>query len=273
MKTEKRVVHVFIVSDATGMTAERVITVVMAQFKKIKPIFKRFPYIRTKEQVEDIFARAEMHDGIVVYSVVSPDLDAWIQSEKRKRDVYTVNFFGPLLKRMGRLFNMMPHILYRPGLLRNVGEESIRVADAIDFTLRHDDGQGINTLGKADLILLGVSRTSKTPTSLYLSCNYSLRVANVPIILNVAPPKKIFTLKRRKVGFTITPEWLAAIRQKRLKYAGPLDYTDLAQIRRELAYSHGIFSQIEDLQIIDVTNSSIEEIVNRIMEERRMATT
>lgn len=267
MSPEKKKVHVFIVSDATGMTAERVITVVMAQFKKIKPIFKRFPYIRTKEQVEDIFARAEQHDGIVVYSVVSPDLNGWIRSEKRKRDVYTVDFFGPLLKRMGSLLNMIPHIVFRPGLLRSVGEESIRVAEAIDFTLKHDDGQGIENLGRADLILLGVSRTSKTPTSLYLSCNHSFKVANIPIISGITPTKKIFTLKTRKIGFTITPEWLAAIRQKRLKYAGPMNYTDLTYIRKELAYCHGIFDQIEDLQIIDVTNSSIEEIANKIMEE------
>ena len=267
MSLEKRKLHVFIVSDATGMTAERVITVVMAQFKKIKPIFKRFPYIRTKEQVEDIFTRAEAHDGIVVYSVVSPDLNGWIRSEKRKRDVYTVDFFGPLLKRMGSLLNMIPTIVFRPGLLRTVGEESIRAAEAIDFTLKHDDGQGIENLGRADLIILGVSRTSKTPTSLYLSCNHSLKVANVPIILGINPPKKIFTLKRRKIGFTISPEWLTAIRQKRLKYAGEMDYTDLVHIRKELAYCHGIFSRIDGLQLIDVTNSSIEEIANNIMEE------
>ena len=134
---------------------------------------------------------------------------------------------------------MIPNILFRPGLLRTVGEESIRVAEAIDFTLKHDDGQGIDDIGRADLILLGVSRTSKTPTSLYLSCNYSLKVANVPIVPEIPLPKKIFTLKRRKIGFTIAPEWLASIRMKRLKYAGPMDYTDLKRIRNELAHCPG----------------------------------
>ena len=264
MGAAKKIVHVYIVSDATGMTAERVITAVLVQFKQIKPVFKRFPYIKTKEQIEDIFARAEEHEGIVVYSVVSQELETWIGSEKRKRNVYTVDFFGPLVKRMSRLWNMIP--VFRPGLLRGVGEQSIRLAESIDFTLRHDDGQGVETLGRADLILLGVSRTSKTPTSLYLSCNHSLKVANIPIIPDIPLPKKVYTLKRRKVGFTIAPEWLAAIRQKRLKYAGPIEYTDMASIRKELAYSHGIFSQINGLQIIDVTNSSIEEIANKIIE-------
>ena len=154
--------------------------------------------------------------------------------------------------------------VFRPGLLEGLGEESIRLAESIDFTLRHDDGQGIETLGRADLIILGVSRTSKTPTSLYLSCNNGLRVANVPIIANVQPPKKIFTLKRRKVGFTIAAERLAFIRQKRLKYAGSSGYTDLRHIRSELEYSHRIFRKIGDLQVIDVTNSSIEEIANKV---------
>ena len=265
MSAVKKIVYVYIVSDATGMTAERVITAVLVQFKQIKPIFKRFPYIKTRGQIEDIFARAEEHEGIVVYSVVSQELETWIHSEKRKRNVYTVDFFGPLVRRMSRLWNMIP--VFKPGLLRGVGEQSIRLAESIDFTLRHDDGQGIESLGKADVILLGVSRTSKTPTSLYLSCNHSLKVANIPIILNVPLPKKVFTLKRRKIGFTIAPEWLTAIRQKRLKYAGPIDYTDMTTIRKELAYSHGIFSQIDGLQVIDVTNSSIEEIANKIVED------
>ena len=154
---------------------------------------------------------------------------------------------------------------FRPGLLKGLGEESMRLAESIDFTLKHDDGQSINTLGKTDLIILGVSRTSKTPTSLYLSCNNNLKVANVPIILNVQPPKKIFTLKRRKVGFTIAPEKLAFIRQERLKYAGSTDYTDISFIKRELAYSHEIFNQINGLQVVDVTNSSIEEMANKIV--------
>lgn len=263
MSLPKRKVHVFIVSDATGITAERVISAVLVQFKQIKPIFKRFPYIKTEEQVEDILGRAEKLEAIVIYSIVSQELRAWIQSEKRKRDVHTIDLLGPLLQRMGRRWNMIP--AFRPGLLKGLGEESMRLAESIDFTLKHDDGQSINTLGKTDLIILGVSRTSKTPTSLYLSCNNNLKVANVPIILNVQPPKKIFTLKRRKVGFTIAPEKLAFIRQERLKYAGSTDYTDISFIKRELAYSHEIFNQINGLQVVDVTNSSIEEIANKIV--------
>jgi regulator of PEP synthase PpsR (kinase-PPPase family) len=263
MNPPKRKVHVFIVSDATGLTAERVISAVLVQFKLISPIFQRYPYIKTKEQIVNILAKAEKLEAIVIYSLVSQELRTWIRTHKEKRDVYTIDLLGSLLERMGKLWNMIPD--FRPGLLQGLGEESIRLAESIDFTLKHDDGQGIETLGRADLIILGVSRTSKTPTSLYLSCNNALKVANVPIIPNVPPPKKVFALKRRKVGLTIAPERLAFIRQKRLKYAGATDYTDMTSIRKELAYSHGIFRQIEGLQVLDVTHSSIEEIANNIM--------
>ena len=263
MSPPKQKVYVFIVSDATGITAERVISAVLLQFKQLKPVFKRFPYITTKGQVQDILARAQERQGIVIYSLVSPDLRKWLSREKKDRFIYSIDLLGPLLKQMGNLLNMIP--VCRPGLLQGLGEESIRLAEAIDFTLKHDDGHGVGDLGKADVIVLGVSRTSKTPTSLYLSCNHALKVANIPIIPNVEPPKKIFVLKRRKVGLTISPERLAFIREKRLKYAGSVDYTDLASIRQELAFCQGIFTRINGLRVIDVTHSSIEEIANNIV--------
>jgi len=267
MSLSKKKVHVFIVSDSTGMTAEMVINAVLVQFKEIKPIFKKFPYIKTKEQVKTILTKAEEAQGIVIYSLVLQELRNWLRTEKKKVNVYTIDLLGPIMDRVGRIWNLNPEL--RPGLLRGIGEESIRLAESIDFTLRHDDGQGSETLDKADLILLGVSRTSKTPTSLYLSCNNNLKVANVPIILGMTPPNKIFKAKNQRVGFTISPERLAFIRQKRLKYTESSDYTDILKIRKELGYSHRIFSQIKDLQMIDVTNSSIEEIANKVVEGRR----
>ncbi len=264
MSLPRKKVHVFIVSDATGITAEMVISAVLVQFKEIEPTFKKFPYIKTKEQINAILTQAEAVKGIVIYSLVSQELRVWIRREKRKMDIYTIDLLGPLLDRMRKLWNLNP--LLSPGLLRGIGEESILLAESIDFTLKHDDGQGIDTLDKADLIIIGVSRTSKTPTSLYLSCNNDLKVANVAIIQDMKPPNKVFTLKIPKIGFTISPERLAFIRQKRLKYAGSTDYTDLTQIKKELEYSHRIFTQIKGLQTIDVTNSSIEEIANKIIE-------
>ena len=267
MSSSKKKVHVFIISDSTGLTAEMVISAVLVQFKEIKPIFKKFPYIKTREQIQAILSKADEVQGIVIYSLVLQELRNWVRTEKRKLNVYTIDLLGPILDRIGRLWNLNPEL--RPGLLRGIGEESIRLAESIDFTLRHDDGQGVETIDKADLILLGVSRTSKTPTSLYLSCNNNLKVANVPIISDIKIPQKVFKAKNQKVGFNISPERLAFIRQKRLKYTESSDYTDIMHIRKELEYSYRIFGQIKGLQIIDVTNSSIEEIANKVIEGRR----
>ncbi len=266
MNPPKKKVHVFIVSDATGITAEMVISAVLVQFKEIEPVFKRFPYIKTKEQIKAILSQAEAVQGIVIYSLISQELRAWVRREKRKIDIYTIDILGPLLERLGKIWNLNP--ILNPGLFRGIGEESFRLAESIDFTLRHDDGQGVETMDKADLVILGVSRTSKTPTSLYLSCNNNLKVANLPIILDIKPPDKVFTLKTQTVGFIISPERLAFIRQKRLKYAESIDYTDITQIKKELEYSHQIFNRIKGLQLIDVTNSSIEELANKIIEGR-----
>lgn len=262
----KKKVQVFIVSDATGMTAEMMISAVLVQFREIDPVFKKFPYIKTKEQIKAILTQAETAQGIVIYSLVSQELRSWVRREKRKMNILTIDILGPLIERIGKMWNLIP--VFSPGLLRSIGEESVRLAESIDFTLRHDDGQGAETIDHADLVLLGVSRTSKTPTSLYLSCNNNLKVANVPIIEGIKPPEKIFALNVQKVGFTIAPERLAFIRERRLKYAGDTDYLDISHIKKELEYCNRIFNQIKDLQVLDVTNSSIEETANRIMEGR-----
>lgn len=268
MNPPKRKVRVFVVSDATGITAERVIRAVLAQFhRRIEPVFERFPYVKTTRRLQEIVDQAEAQEGVLIYSLVAPELREWIRAERRQREIEIIDLLGPLLDQMVKLFNVMP--LMHPGLLGILGEESLRLAESIDFTLRHDDGHGLETLGQADLIILGVSRTSKTPTSLYLSCNHNLKVANVPLILKVKPPRKIFTLKRpRKVGFTVAPEKLAQIRGRRYKEVALPGYTDLKTITQELAYSHEIFAQIEGLQVVDVTHAPIEEIARLILERR-----
>jgi hypothetical protein len=263
----KKKVQVFIISDATGLTAEMVISAVLLQFKEIEPVFKKFPYIKTKEQIGAILDQAEAVQGIVIYSLVSEDLRLWLRKEISKLNLFAVDILGPHLERIGKMWNLNPTFV--PGRRRRVSEESIRLAESIDFTLKHDDGQCIETLQDADIVLFGVSRTSKTPTSLYLSCNFTLKVANVPLIDGIKPPDNIFALTMQKVGLTIAPERLAFIREKRMKYAAARDYLDIAYIEKELEYSKKIFHEIKGIQVIDVTHSSIEEVANKIIEWRQ----
>ncbi len=263
MSEDKKRVHVFVVSDATGVTAERVIKAVLVQFDQIEPIFSRFPFVKSGEVLAAVLSQAESVSGLVVYSLVAPDLRRFMRRQKGKVKIQVIDLLGPLLSKLGDLWDLMPSL--HPGLLDEMAQKSIRLAESIDFTLKHDDGQGLETLEEADLIILGVSRTSKTPTSLYLSCNHNLKVANIPIVMGAKPPDKIFGLPNRKLGFTIAAETLAFLRQRRFKYAGLDSYADLGQIRRELDFSHQIFARLKGLQIIEVTNLPIEEIANRVL--------
>jgi regulator of PEP synthase PpsR (kinase-PPPase family) len=269
MSPAKKKVHIFVVSDSTGTTAEMVINAVLVQFEDIMPVFKKFPFIRTKEQIKVILKQAHEVKGVVIYSLVSRELRSWIRKEKRTMDIHAFDLLGPILDRIRKEWDLTP--LLEPGLLRGIGEESLRLAEAIDFTLKHDDGLGQETLHMADLLIMGVSRTSKTPTSIYLSCNHGLKVANIPIVLDMRPPEKVFALhKVQKIGFTISPERLAFIRQKRMKNVDGMDYyLDISDIRNELAYSRRMMNQVKGLEVIDVTYSSIEEVVGRIMEIRQ----
>ncbi|MCX8070403.1 MAG: kinase/pyrophosphorylase, partial [Thermodesulfovibrionales bacterium] len=156
MALPKKDIHVFIVSDATGITAERVMNAVLLQFDNINPIFKKYPYIKTKEQVQSILQQVKAVDGIIAYSLVSPELRSLIKKEKRQMNILAIDLLGPIMDKISKLWNLMP--VLSPGLLKGISDESIRLAEAIDFTLKHDDGQNIETMAEADIIIFGVSR-------------------------------------------------------------------------------------------------------------------
>ncbi len=268
MPEPKRQVHVFIVSDATGATAERVINAALVQFEEIQPVFEKFSFVKTAEQMADILDRAQELDAIVIYSLVSEEIRRWVLENRHRRRIYLIDLLGPILNNLQRLWDIIPKL--RPGILSDVGEDSYRLAESIDFTLKHDDGQNTETIGRADLILLGVSRTSKTPTSLYLACNHNLRVANVPVLSGVSLPDAIYRVRVPVVGLTIEAKKLALLRTSRLLYAGPGNYADLDAIRAEILYCNKVFRNVRRLQTIDVTQRPIEEIAKAILHATRL---
>jgi regulator of PEP synthase PpsR (kinase-PPPase family) len=143
MQSEKRQVHVFIVSDATGATAERVINAALVQFEGIDPVFKKFSFVKTTDQMAEILDLAQDLDAIVIYSLVSQEIRKWIYANKRRWRIYLIDIIGPILKNLQRLWDVIPKL--RPGILSGIGEETYHLADTIDYTLRHDDGQNIET--------------------------------------------------------------------------------------------------------------------------------
>ena len=198
--------RVYVISDATGRTAEAVITAALLQFPNIEPRITRFPNVRSREQIASILEKARRTRGVVIYSLVAPELREFLKTEGSRQEIILFDLIGPILERVRKLFNVMP--TSTPGLLEHVRAESLRAAEAIEFTMRHDDGLGLETIDQAHLIILGVSRVSKTPTSLYLACNQLLRVANVPVLPGQDLPQEVMRSDVPKVGLIIQPEQL-----------------------------------------------------------------
>jgi regulator of PEP synthase PpsR (kinase-PPPase family) len=249
-----------VVSDATGTTAEAVVRAALAQFPTVRPRFLRFSHVRTENRVRTILREAT-EPSIIVYSLVSERLRELVDRGCRKRSLDAFDVLGPLIANLAERLDMRP--VSQPGLLQHSEEQSLRVARAIDFTLQHDDGLGLDSLGSADVLLLGVSRTSKTPTSVYLACNHTLKVANYPIIHEQPLPHEVTRSTPVKVGLTIDAERLVSLRRARIKDVP--HYTDLAETQRELDFALGQMRRLRRMPILDVTNFSIEEIADTIV--------
>ncbi|MBI5521896.1 MAG: pyruvate, phosphate dikinase/phosphoenolpyruvate synthase regulator [Desulfarculus sp.] len=265
MDAKLRRVPVHVVSDSTGFATEKMISQVLAQFRKdIEPVLERRAFVKDSRQLLRILDQADSVGGVLIYSLLNRRLLEVMQRETPRPHLEIIDLLGPLIERLAQVLDARPSLEPVMTAVR-LEDESMRLAQAIDFTLRHDDGQNIETLGLADVVILGVSRVSKTPTSLYLSCNHGLKVANVPIVQGMEPPAKLFTLRRpTMVGLTIEAEKLAMIRQKRFKDSNLAGYWELSHVRRELTYCHEIFARIGMLRIVDVTNRSIEDVAKLI---------
>lgn len=251
--------HIFAVSDATGVTAERVVRAALVQFDDHNIEISRYGDVRSASQIKDIVLEASSRDGIVVHTFVFAKLRHAMLAEGRRHNVTTIDLMGPLLVRLSEQLEMQPRS--EPGLFQSFGAGYLQRIEAINFTVRHDDGKNVDDLDRAEIVLVGVSRTSKTPLSVFLATR-GWRVANVPILLNMEPPGKLFELPRhRVVGLTVKPERLVELRRTRTSRMGTpaRGYADLEHVRSEVAYAYEIFDRRRDWPLVDVTYKSLEE--------------
>lgn len=261
----EKIQHIFVVSDATGETAERVVQAALAQFRGAEVAIHRLSQVLTPERVKEAVEEAAKSRGFIVYTLVSEALRQVILEEGRAKDVATIDLLGPLLFRLSDLLKMPP--LAQPGLFRQLSEDYQRRIEVLEFVVKHDDGQNLKGLPLADIVLVGVSRTSKTPLSIYLA-GKGWRVANVPIVLDLPLPEELTKVDRRKViGLTIKAERLQELRRARLAHlqaSAGLFYADLGHIRAELEYSRQLFRRF-GWPVIDVTHKSIEETAAEVL--------
>lgn len=244
-------------SDSLGETGELVIRAALSQFNTKKYKINRFAQIQSVEELDSILQ--EIKDGsLILYTFVREDLIERVK-EFENRDVLILDLISPIIKVLSERFKLDPS--KEPGLNRRLDDEYFSRISAIEFAVKYDDGKDPRGFKKADLVLIGVSRTSKTPLSMYLA-NKNIKVANLPLVLEAEPPEELFEIPAKNViGLTNSPQKLLHIREERLKSLGVTtnsNYTDMHQILDELEYAEQIMRRI-GCPIIDVSNKAIEE--------------
>lgn len=267
MNYDSQKLKVIIISDGTGETATAISRAVMAQFKNRDVYFTRYKNIRSTEQIDAIFNEAAIHHDLVIHTIVSGKLREYISELSRVKHVRTLDLIGPALTAFSNFFNQEP--TFEPGLLHAVNDEYFRRVEAMEFTLNHDDGRNIESLHLADVILVGVSRTSKTPLSVYLS-QHGIKVVNIPMIKGQPLPKELFEVDQRKIfALTIDPDSLSEIRKNRLSRLGAEkhqgDYAEHTKIVEEIEWANNIFKENKRWPIYNVTDKALEETAADIM--------
>lgn len=258
---------VYTLSDASGQTAEMVAKAAVSQFAPKRPIkIVRLPRVVSQHQLLNMVKLGAQQPCMFAYTFVRADLREALSAEAAKYEIPAVDLLGTLLHSLSHTLETEP--LQEAGLLHTKDEEYFKRMDAIDFAIKYDDGKSPDGIVRADLVVVGVSRTSKTPTCMYLAQNHGLRTANVPLVPGVEPPRVLFELPPDKVvGLTVKPDLLHEIRNTRLANLGlPPEsaYADRDKIRDELALAEQVFRRLR-CPVVDVTYKAIEETASEIL--------
>ena len=256
---------IFVVSDATGATAEHVLRAALAQFEAGDVKVERRPEVRTIEQIGQIVDEARQTGAMLVHTLASTDLRRAIYLRATEQRIHSVDLLGNVLSDLSRFLGASPGGV--PGGLHGFDESYYRRTDALTFVVKHDDGLALDDLGRAEIIIVGVSRTSKTPLSIYLAVR-GYFVANVPILPGVDPPGELLKIDQRKVvALRMDPNRLCHIRHQRLRSFrddARQAYTDPRLVQQEVAYADEIF-QRASWPVVDMTLKSLEEVAVEVV--------
>lgn len=263
---------IYLISDSTGELGERFTNALVSQFPNDKVVLKKYNFIENEKEVEKLFSKISDRDSILFHTVLSDNLKKKIEFLGREMKIPSFDLTGPPTNFMMKHLNIKP--VWDVQSIHRINEDYDKRIDAIEYTINHDDGSGGNTLKRAEVILVGPSRTSKTPTSIYLAIK-GYRVANVPIMPVVGIPADLAKLKRdpRVVGFSISAAKLQEVRLKRVAELGaePQGYADLREISQEMSWARRMYEDY-GWETIDITGRAIEEtaalVMKRIKEDK-----
>ncbi|MCH7540500.1 MAG: kinase/pyrophosphorylase [Proteobacteria bacterium] len=258
--------HLHLVSDATGETINSVARACLVQFEGVTISEHLWPMVRTQRQLEKVLAAIEEDLGAVIFTLVDDKLRVMLQEGCRALQIPCVPVLDPVIAVLAGFFGVQSR--GQPGRQHVLDAEYFGRIDAMDFALNHDDGQSTQDLDEADVILVGVSRTSKTPTCLYLA-NRGVKAANVPVVPGCPLSRELFEAKRPLiVGLTKDPARLVQVRRNRLRMLEQdqeTEYVDSVSVRAEVATARRLFAE-HGWVVIDVTRRSIEETAAEIMQ-------
>jgi len=259
--------QIYLISDSTGETLDRIFTAIKAQFKNIDYKIHTYSFTRTENQILKILSNAkEKQNSIILYSIVDSSLAKYLARNSEEKKIPCFGVLGDLILSFSKLLNQKAS--HQPSGQYTLNDEYYKRIEAIQFTMNHDDGNLVKDIKKSDIILLGVSRTSKTPTSIYLA-NKGFKISNIPLVNENSIPG---TLKEDPnltciVGLSTEAERLAEIRKNRmnsLKESQNKSYTDLSKIKKEVEDAKNTFKKYR-WPIIDVTRKSVEETAASII--------
>jgi regulator of PEP synthase PpsR (kinase-PPPase family) len=256
---------IYVVSDSVGETAELVTKAAISQFNGSGMTLKRFPYVEDKEHIDEVLSLVAYDKGMIAFTLVKPEIRTYLKEKAEEEGILAVDLIGPIIDQIQVFSGKTP--LCEPGLVRKLDEDYFKKIEAIEFAVKYDDGRDPRGLLKADIVLIGVSRTSKTPLSQYLA-HKRLKVANVPLVPEVDPPEELYKIPVNKCfGLKISPEKLNNIRRERLISLGLNDqasYANIERIKEELTFFETVVNKI-NCPVIDVTNKAVEETANVIL--------
>ena len=256
---------IYVISDGTGRTAQQAVKAALTQFRESNPEIKRYGNILETEQVQWIVEHAKAENAIIIHTLVTDKLREELVKSARFHNVEQIDLMGPLLHRLSD--QLSTHPSEEPGLYRTLSDSYFRKIETMQFAFKHDDGKRVDTIGQAEIILLGVSRTFKTPLSIYLAFR-GWYVANVPIILDLPIPKEVLQISGQKIFcLTTYPTRLAQLRRAREEHLGGItgNYADPVYVRKEINYANRIFNAHSEWRKVNVTSKSIEEIAAEII--------
>ncbi len=259
----------YLLSDGTGETAEVVINAAITQFRKDNVVVERMAHVLARSQVRELLDEAENKHSLIFYTFVDRDLANYTEAECAKRGIDSLDLMSPILQKLANFFGHSPE--GTPGIMHSIGEGYFQRMEAMEFTLNNDDGRSLTHLQEADIILVGVSRTSKTPLSIYLSVR-GQKVVNIPLVMGIPIPKALMEVDPKKVAcLFLDVDQLVERREVRVDTMGvspTTDYIDYEKVQQELRWARSLCRD-HGWAVVYVTGKSVEETAHEVLVKLR----